>query len=111
MVIAISHTGASIDLLKVLEMACVGGARAMGLADCDDIAEGKKADLIVLDLSRPNMQPIHNIPKNIVYAGSKENVRLTMVNGVVRYEDGIFHIGEEPEMIYRNAQNMIKEVL
>ena len=57
------------------------------------------------------MQPIHNIPKNIVYAGSKENVRLTMVNGVVRYEDGIFHIGEEPEMIYRNAQNMIKEVL
>lgn len=102
---------ASCDPLKVLEMACVGGARAMGLDDCDDIAEGKKADLIVLDLTRPNMQPIHNIPKNIVYAGSKENVRLTMVNGVVRYEDGVFHIGETPEVIYRNAQSMIKEVL
>ena len=101
----------SCDPLKVLEMACVGGARAMGLYDCDDIAEGKKADLIVLDLSRPNMQPIHNIPKNIVYAGSKENVRLTMVNGTVRYEDGIFHIGEEPEQIYRNAQKLVKEVL
>ena len=46
-----------------------------------------------------------------MYAGSKENVRLTMVNGVVRYEDGVFHIGEAPEVIYRNAQSMIKEVL
>ncbi|MBQ1236354.1 MAG: amidohydrolase, partial [Oscillospiraceae bacterium] len=71
---------------KVLEMACVGGARAMGLNDCDDIAEGKFADMIVIDLKRPNMRPLNNIPKNLVYAGSKENVRLTMVAGKVLYE-------------------------
>lgn len=93
---------------KVLEMACVGGARAMGLDDCDDIAVGKKADLIVIDLNRPNMQPIHNMEKNLVYSGSKENVRLTMVNGRVLYENGQFFIGTEPERIYAKANEIMR---
>ncbi len=96
------------DAVKVLEMACVGGARAMGLDCCDDIAVGKKADLIVIDLKRPNMQPIHNIEKNLVYSGSKENVRLTMVNGRVLYENGKFSIGIEPERIYARANEIMR---
>lgn len=96
------------DAEKVLEMACVGGARAMGLDCCDDIAVGKKADLIVIDLRRPNMQPIHNIEKNLVYSGSKENVRLTMVNGRVLYENGSFFIGAEPERIYARANEIMR---
>ncbi len=70
---------ASCDADKVLEMATVGGAHAMGLTDCDVIAVGKQADLIIIDLSRPNLPPLNNITKNIVYSGSKENVRMTMV--------------------------------
>ena len=96
---------------RVLEMACVGGARAMGLDDCDDIAPGKRADLVVLDLNRPNMQPLHNIPRNIVYAGSRENVRLTMVNGRVLYENGEFFTGEDPRELYARANAMIREIL
>ena len=95
---------------RVLEMACVGGARAMGLACCDDIAPGKKADLAVIDLHRPNMQPLNNIGKNLVYAGSKENVRLTMVNGRVLYENGQFFIGEEPERIYAEANDFMRRL-
>ena len=93
---------------RVLEMACVGGARAMGLDDCDDLAPGKRADLVVIDLQRPNMQPEHNLPKNLVYAGSKENVRLTMVGGRILYERGEFFVGEEPARLYRAANEMIK---
>ncbi len=63
---------------------------------------------MVLNLRRPNMQPLHNIPRNIVYAGSKENVRLTMVNGRVLYENGEFFIGEEPEKIYEKANQEIQ---
>lgn len=95
---------------RVLEMACVGGARAMGLACCDDIAPGKKADLVVIDLHRPNMQPLNNIGKNLVYAGSKENVRLTMVDGRVLYENGAFFIGEEPERIYAEANAFLRRL-
>lgn len=95
---------------KVLEMACVGGAQAMGLEDADDIAEGKFADMIVIDLKRPNMRPLNNIPKNIVYSGSKENVRLTMVAGKVLYEKGEFFIGEEPEAIYERLEKHMQEL-
>ena len=94
----------------VLEMACVGGARAMGLACCDVIAPGKKADLAVIDLLRPNMQPLNNIGKNLVYAGSKANVRLTMVNGKVLYENGEFFIGGEPERIYAEANDFMRRL-
>ena len=99
-----------VDARSVLRMACVGGARAMGLCDCDGIAAGKKADLAVIDLHRPNMRPINNIPKNIVYSGSKENVRLTMVNGRVLYENGEFFIGEEPEKLYAEAEKVMETI-
>jgi len=95
---------------SVLKMACVGGARAMGLDDCDDIAVGKKADLIVLNLNKPNMRPFNNIPKNIVYSGSKDNVKLTMVNGKILYEDGEFFIGEEPMKIYEKAEELMRKI-
>lgn len=104
------NDASAVDARSVLRMACVGGARAMGLCDCDGIAAGKKADLAVIDLHRPNMRPINNIPKNIVYSGSKENVRLTMVNGRVLYENGEFFIGEEPEKIYAEAEKVMETI-
>lgn len=95
---------------QVLQMAVAGGARAMGLTDCDCLAPGKLADLIVIDLKQPNMQPLNHIPKNLVYSGSKQNVKLTMVNGNVLYEDGRFMIGTEPEEIYRKANEIIERM-
>lgn len=101
----------AVDACKVLEAACSTGARAMGLCDCDGIAVGKKADLVVIDLNRPNMRPLNNIAKNLVYAGSKENVRLTMVNGRVLYENGQFYIGEDAGKIYSEAQKIMESIL
>ena len=96
---------------RTLEMACVGGARAMGLADCDDLAEGKLADLVVIDMSQPNMQPVNNIAHNIVYSGSKSNVRLTMVNGTILYEDGQYHLDESVEDIYSRANEIAERIM
>ena len=73
-------------------MATTGGAKAMNLSDCDVLVKGKQADLIMIDLHQPNMQPIHNIRKNLVYSGSKQNVKMTMVAGKILYEDGEFFI-------------------
>lgn len=94
----------------VLYMATVGGAKAMGLDDCDIIAKGKKADMIVIDLKRPNMQPINNIVKNIVFSGSKENIKLTMCNGKVLYEDSKFYIGEDINDIYSRANKLLMKI-
>lgn len=89
--------------MDVLKMATVNGAKAMGLEDCDVLAEGKEADLIMIDLKQPNMQPINDIPNNLVYSGSKQNVKLTMIHGSILYEDGKFNIGMTPGEIYKAA--------
>lgn len=101
-----SMNAASVDAGEVLKMATVNGARAMGLNDCDYLAEGKLADIIMLDLHQPNMQPVNNIVKNIVYSGSKSNVLLTMIGGIIRYENGKFNIGVSPEEIYQKADEI-----
>lgn len=94
---------------KVLEMATVGSARCMGLDSCDCIDTGKCADMIVIDLQRPNMQPIHNIVKNLVYSGSKENVKLTMINGKILYENGDFPTLDKKQ-IYKDAEEVVKRI-
>ena len=87
----------------VLEMATVGGARCMGLDDCDVIASGKQADLVVIDLKRPSMQPVHAPVENLVYSGAKDVVRMTMIAGRILYENGEFYVGDSAETIRREA--------
>ncbi len=91
---------------EILKMATVNGAKAMGLNDADVLEVGKKADIIEIDLSRPNMQPINNIIDNIVYSGSKDNVKMTMINGRILYKDGKFFTKERPSTIYRKCQKI-----
>ena len=98
---------AAVDAMEVLKMATVNGAHAMGLGEADVIAEGKLADLIMIDLKTPNMQPLNNIAKNIVYSGSKINVKMTMIGGRILYENGSFLIDEKPEDIYEKANEII----
>ena len=102
---------AAVDAMDVLRMATVEGAHAMGLTNADILAEGKFADLIMIDLNQPNMQPVHNIAKNIVYSGSKQNVKMTMVNGKVLYEDGKFDVGTPVKEIYAKANEIAARVI
>ncbi len=95
---------------EVLYAATAGGAYAMHLMDCDCLAEGKKADLVMIDLKQPNMQPENNLVNNLVYSGSKSNVKLTMINGQILYEDHNFHIGFDPEEIYARANAIIRRM-
>lgn len=100
----------AVDAIDVLKMATVGGARAMGLNNCDTLSVGKKADIIMLDLMQPNMQPLNNIAKNVVYSGSKQNVKMTMIDGKILYMDGKFTIGIDPEEIYQKANESIERM-
>ena len=95
----------------VLCAACSGGARAMGLENCDCLAEGKAADLAVINMNRPNMRPVHAVAKNLVYSGTRDNVRLTMVAGRILYENGEFFVGEDPGRIYAEAEKYTRELI
>ena len=98
---------AAMDANRVLQMATTGSAHAMGLDECDTLEAGKKADMILIDLACPNMQPIHNITKNLVYSGSKQNIKMTMINGRILYEDGHYHIGVEEKEVYQRVNSVL----
>lgn len=102
---------ASTGAERVLRMATVHGARAMQLNKADVLAKGKFADIIMIDLHQPNMHPIHNIPGNLVYSGSKSNVLMTMVGGKILYRNGEFNIGENPEDIYRRCEKKVGRMI
>lgn len=98
---------AAVDAMEVLKMATVNGAKAMHLWDADTLSKDKLADLVMIDLHMPNMQPLNHIAKNIVYSGSKQNVKMTMIHGKILYRDGKFLLSEDPEDIYRKANEII----
>ena len=104
------NDASAVGAMEVLKMATVNGAHAMGLTDADKLMSGKLADIIMIDLNQPNMQPLNNIAKNLVYSGSKQNVVMTMINGQILYENGKFFVPETPEAIYQKANEIIDRI-
>lgn len=100
----------SIPAFEVLKMATVNGAKAMMLDDGDTLEVGKLADIIMIDLSRPSMQPINNIINNLVYSGEKDVIKMAMVNGEVLYYDHQFFVGEDISDIYQKVQKLTEEL-
>ena len=100
----------AVDAMEVLKMACVNGAHAMELYDNDCLAKGKLADIIMIDLYQPNMRPILNISKNIVYSGSKTNIKMTMIDGKVLYKNGQFNDTIDVDEIYSKCEEITKRL-
>ena len=80
--------GAFIDPYEILKASTSTGALCMGLNDCDVLAPGKKADIIMIDMSHPTMNPVNNTVANLVYSGHPGIVKMTMIAGKILYENG-----------------------
>jgi 5-methylthioadenosine/S-adenosylhomocysteine deaminase len=76
---------------EALELATLGGARALGLeADIGSLVPGKRADLAILALSGSPYLPWEDPAAAVVYGGAAERVLATLVDGEARYERGGF---------------------
>ena len=75
---------------NVLDMATVAGARALGMTEAGRIIKGAPADIIALDLKAPNMRPMYNPVSHAVYAATGHETVMTMVNGEILYDRGLF---------------------
>ncbi len=71
-----------------LDLATRGGAAALHEPCIGTLEPGMKADFIALSLRSPNMQPVHNVVSNIVYASTGAENILTVVDGRELYRDG-----------------------
>ncbi len=74
---------------EVLKLATVNGARAMGWADGElgVLREGALADVIVVDMQKPHLQPIHDVVSNLVYCGKASDVDTVIVDGEILVEN------------------------
>lgn len=76
------------DSYEVLKMATINGAKALGKdKEIGSIEEGKKADIILIDLNTEITNPIGSIFSDIVYNAKGSNVSHTVINGKLLMED------------------------
>lgn len=73
---------------EVLKMATINGAKALGLGEnVGSLQVGKKADVILVDLSKPHLKPLHNIYASIVYSARGSDVDTVIVDGKILMEN------------------------
>lgn len=114
---ALLHKGVAKDPTAVpakdaLRMATYEGAVAAGFKDKGLLKEGWAADLVTVDLDRPNYVGIDedNAAHFLAYAGSSDDVTGTMVAGKWLYKDGEFP-GVDKETILAKSREMRDNLL
>lgn len=98
-----------VNAQQTLDMATINAAKFLGL-EVGNIEEGKKADIICLDIHTPNLVPRHNIISHIVYAANGFNVNDVIINGkLIMHNKKFLEIDEEK--IYEEAEKAKEELL
>jgi cytosine/adenosine deaminase-related metal-dependent hydrolase len=84
-----TRSAAAMTAEKALEMATIDGARAIGMEDeIGSLEVGKKADVVILDLSHPRLRPLHNLASVLVYQANGSEVDTVIVDGEILLEGG-----------------------
>ena len=113
---ALIHKGACCDATamsaeKVVRMATLGGAKALGMEKTVGTLEiGKKADIILFDPARIRSVPMHDPLATLVYSSSAENIDTTIVNGEVVYSKGVFSCGIDEEQLYHQVMSELQKI-
>ncbi len=100
----------AISAETALNSATTVGYKALGF-NGGKIAVGYDADMVLIDINRPNMVPHSNLKKQLVYSGNTSNVLMTIANGNVVYERGKFNVGESIEDIVKNVEKCKNQLI
>jgi cytosine/adenosine deaminase-related metal-dependent hydrolase len=103
-----------IDTAGVFAAATTGGARALGREDIGRLALGAQADLVLVDLTHPGMQPVYDPLRNLLHCAAERAVRDVFVGGdaVVRnrrvvnldYDGAVLQLQEAQRRACREAE-------
>ena len=100
------NVGEFLDSATMLEMATIGGARALKLDDkIGSLEIGKLADIIAVDLSGSHQTPTTDPVSAVVNTCSGADILMTMVNGTALYEKNKWNVGVE---VARNIARIIE---
>ncbi|WP_342572762.1 amidohydrolase [Paenibacillus sp. FSL R5-0749] len=95
----------------VLRMATRGSAILLGLQDEVGVLEvGRKADLILIDLAKPHLQPVHEVESLLAYSVNGADVDTTIVNGQILMQGRKLLTIDEDEL-YREVKVRAKRIV
>ena len=78
----------AVPAYEILKMATVNAARAIGYGgELGVVREGAIADLILVDMRKPHLCPVHDLVSNLVYCGKASDVETVIVNGEIVVEE------------------------
>ena len=101
----ISGDASALPAGKMLRMATLDGARALGLDDCIGSLEvGKEADIIAVDLGAIETQPVYNPVSQLVYAAGREQVSHVWVAGKPLLHDRVLTRLDEQSILTRTRK-------
>jgi len=87
---------------EVLRMATAGGASLLGLEKkIGTLEEGKRADIIVVDLDGPHLRPLYDPYSTLIYSASGADVKDVIVNGCIVMKDRNFRTLDPEEIMAR----------
>lgn len=76
------------DALTVMRMATIEGAKALGIGEiAGSLENGKRADVIIVDIKKPHLTPMYNPYSHLVYAARGNDVTHSIINGQLVMED------------------------
>ena len=82
---AVAQDAAALDAFSALRAATLGGAKAIGFDDrVGSIEPGKEADLVCVDLSALETQPLHHVVSQLIYATGRQQVSDVWIAGRAR---------------------------
>lgn len=90
---------------QVFDFATVNGAKALGIPDIGEIKAGYRADIVMLDLDRPQFYPRNDLTAALVYSANGSEVDAVLIDGEIVLENGRLTKFDEEE-IYRKAQEI-----
>ncbi|WP_458461551.1 amidohydrolase [Paenibacillus sp.] len=95
----------------VLHMATRGSASLLGLEHEVGVLEaGRKADLILIDLAKPHLQPVHEVESLLAYSVNGADVDTTIVNGQILMQGRKLLTIDEDEL-YREVKVRAKRIV
>jgi 5-methylthioadenosine/S-adenosylhomocysteine deaminase len=112
---ALLHKGVRLDPLAVpattaLEMATIGGARALGLDHLiGSLEPGKRADVVIVELDEDNLVPLYDPVSHLAYAVEAADVRTVLVDGRVVVRDRVL-VTADDAAIRRRVRELATEI-
>ncbi len=89
---------------EMLEIAAPNGAAALGFENLGRIKPGYLADLIMVNLNKPTMVPVHDIHTNLVFSANGSEVEYVMINGRLVMDKGEFTEIDEERAVYEASK-------